>query len=138
VLICYESIFPAQSRALRRNGADLILNITNDAWFGRSLAPWQHEAHMTLRAIETRAGVVRAANTGISSYIDPLGRVHGATGLFVPAAKTYRAQTTDIRTPFVRVGDWVGWLCIVAAALLVLFRWKQARDERTTSATVIS
>ena len=138
VLICYESIFPAQSRALRRNGADLILNITNDAWFGRSLAPWQHEAHMTLRAIETRAGVVRAANTGISSYIDPLGRVHGATGLFVPAAKTFRAQTTDIRTLFVRVGDWVGWLCIAGAALLVVFGWKRGRDDRTISTTVTS
>jgi apolipoprotein N-acyltransferase len=120
VLICYESIFPAQSRALRRNGADIILNITNDAWFGRSLAPWQHEAHMMLRAIETRAGVVRSANTGISSYIDPLGRIHGATGLFVPAARTYRAQTTDIRTLYVRVGDWIGWLAVAAAALLVL------------------
>jgi apolipoprotein N-acyltransferase len=119
VLICYESIFPAQARALRRNGADLLLNITNDAWFGRSVAPWQHEAHMMLRAIETRSGVVRAANTGISAYIDPLGRAHGATGLFVPAARVYRAETSDARTLFVASGDWVGWGCIAAAAVLV-------------------
>jgi apolipoprotein N-acyltransferase len=64
--------------------------------------------------------VVRSANTGISSYIDPLGRIHGATGLFVPAARTYRAQTTDIWTLYVRVGDWIGWLAIAGAALLVL------------------
>jgi apolipoprotein N-acyltransferase len=64
---------------------------------------------------------VRSANTGISSYIDPLGRIHGATELFVPAARTYRAQTTDIRTPFVRLGDWIGWICVAAAALFVLY-----------------
>jgi apolipoprotein N-acyltransferase len=119
VLICYESIFPAQARAMRRNGADLILNITNDAWFGRSVAPWQHEAHMMLRAIETRAAVVRSANTGISTYIDPLGRSHGATELFVPAARVYRAQTSDARTPFVALGDWVGWGCVIGSAVLV-------------------
>ena len=130
VLICYESIFPAQSRALRRNGADIILNITNDAWFGRSLAPWQHEAHMMLRAIETRAGVVRSANTGISSYIDPLGRIHGATELFVPAARTYRAQTTDIRTLFVRIGDWLGWLCVVSAAFFLALGTRRTKTLR--------
>jgi apolipoprotein N-acyltransferase len=131
VLICYESIFPAQSRALRRNGADVILNITNDAWFGRSIAPWQHEAHMTLRAIENRVGVVRSANTGISSYIDPLGRIHGATELFVPATRTYRAQTTDIRTLFVRAGDWSGWLCVAGAAFFLLYDRSRRRPART-------
>ena len=137
VLICYESIFPAQSRALRRNGADIILNITNDAWFGRSLAPWQHEAHMMLRAIENRAGVVRSANTGISSYIDPLGRIHGATELFVSAARTYRAQTTDIRTPFVRFGDWIGWICVAAAAFFLLYpRLTRPRRNRTPEGNV--
>ena len=134
VLICYESIFPAQSRALRRNGADLILNITNDAWFGHSLAPWQHEAHMMLRAIETRAGVVRSANTGISSYIDPLGRIHGATEIFVPATRTYRAETTDARTLFVRIGDWIGWLCVAGAALLVGYDRSRRRSTGTHAA----
>lgn len=122
VLICYESIFPSQSRALRQNGADLLLNITNDAWFGRSIAPWQHQAHMMLRAIETRAGVVRSANTGISSYIDPLGRAHGETGLFVPAAPVYRAQTTDATSPYMLLGDWVGWGSIVASGVAVMRR----------------
>jgi apolipoprotein N-acyltransferase len=133
VLICYESIFPAQARALRRNGADVLLNITNDAWFGRSVAPWQHEAHMMLRAIETRSGVVRAANTGISVYIDPVGRTHGATPLFVPAARVYNAQTSDARTLFVALGDWVGWGCIVASLVLVLMAVRQRRAERARS-----
>jgi apolipoprotein N-acyltransferase len=123
VLICYESIFPSLSRQYRRDGATVILNITNDAWFGRSLAPYQHEAHLALRAIENRVGIVRAANTGISGYVDPLGRQHGLTGLFVPAVRTFTAETTDIRTLYVILGDWVGWLCVAGtAALLVIAR----------------
>ena len=94
VLICYESIFPQLSRRYRRAGADLIVNMTNDAWFGRAMAPYQHEAHLRLRAIENRVGIVRAANTGISEYVDPLGRSHGATRLFVSAAPVPRPSTT--------------------------------------------
>ena len=130
VLICYESIFPSQARALRRNGADVLLNITNDAWFGRSVAPWQHEAHMRLRAIETRAAVVRSANTGISSYIDPLGREHGATELFVPAVRTYRVRTSDAKTLFLASGDWVGWASVLASAVLAVLAGLAARRRR--------
>ena len=134
VLICYESIFPSHARAMRRNGADLLLNITNDAWFGRSVAPWQHEAHMMLRAIETRSGVIRSANTGISAYIDPLGRSHGATGLFVPAARVYQAQTSDARTAYVALGDWVGWGCVIASAVLVGIAVKRRRERQRIAA----
>ena len=119
VLICYESIFPQRSRAYRRDGADLILNITNDAWFGRTLAPYQHEAHLRLRAIENRVGIVRSANTGISEYVDPLGRAYGATALFVAATPTYLAETTDVTTLFVRLGDWVGLLSALATIALI-------------------
>ena len=125
VLICYESIFPAISREYRREGAVLIVNITNDAWFGRSLAPWQHIAHLSLRAIENRVGIVRAANTGISGYIDPLGRLHGATDIFTAAQGTYAAATSDARTLFVMVGDWVGMLSVLATAGLLATIWRR-------------
>ena len=120
VLICYESIFPEISREYRRRGADVLLNITNDAWFGRSLAPYQHEAHLALRAIETRMSVVRSANTGISGYIDPLGRIPHHTGLFEARAETYQAETTSIITPYVRFGDWLGMLSLIATTVGVL------------------
>ncbi len=119
VMICYESIFPGLARTYRRAGADLLLNITNDAWFARTSAPYQHESHLRLRAIETRAGVVRAANTGISEYIDPLGRAHGATALFVPAVRTYDVATTHVRTFYVEWGDWMGAACAIAALAVV-------------------
>jgi apolipoprotein N-acyltransferase len=121
VLICYESIFPSLARDYRRDGATVLVNITNDAWFGRSLAPWQHEAHLALRAIENRVGIVRAANTGISSYVDPLGRIHGETELFTAAAGSYTAETTDIRTLYTMLGDWIGWLAV--ATTLGLLAW---------------
>ena len=98
------------------------MNITNDAWFGQGLAPYQHEAHLHLRAIENRVGIVRAANTGISEYIDPLGRSHGATKLFVSAARIYDAQTTSIHPLAVRWGDWLGGACVLLTAGVLLVR----------------
>jgi apolipoprotein N-acyltransferase len=129
VLICYESIFPQRAREFRREGANLIVNITNDAWFGKSLAPYQHEAHLALRAIENRVGIVRAANTGISAYIDPLGQIHGETQLDVAASRVYDAQTTEVITLYTRVGDWLGSLAVlatVAGLLWVRFRRRAA------------
>lgn len=119
VLICYESIFLQRSRFYRRHGASFLVNITNDAWFGRSIAVYQHEAHLALRAIENRVGVVRDANTGISEYIDPLGRSHGATDLFVPATRTYIVQTTTVYGLYERLGDWVGTLSVLATLILL-------------------
>lgn len=117
-LICYESIFPGLSRQYRRDGAEFLVNLSNDAWFGTGLAPYQHFAHLTLRAIENRVGVVRAANTGFSGYIDPLGRVRARTALYTTAAATYEVETTSIRTPYVRFGDWVGLLALAATIVL--------------------
>ena len=121
VMICYESIFSPLARHYRRNGADFLVNITNDAWFGRdtwwsrSSALWQHPAHLVMRAIETRMGVARSANTGVSEIVDPLGRVSRATPLFEPAAFVADVMTTDGRTVYVRFGDTVGWGSAIAA-----------------------
>jgi apolipoprotein N-acyltransferase len=125
VLICYESIFPQRSRTFRREGANLIVNITNDAWFGKSLAPYQHEAHMALRAIENRVGIVRAANTGISAYIDPLGRIQGETQLDVADSRVYNAQTTNVMTLYVRIGDWLGSIALLAT--IIGLAWARMR-----------
>lgn len=126
VLICYESIFENLSRGYRRRGADFLVNITNDAWFGRSTAPYQHAAHLVMRAIETRAGIARAANTGVSEFVDPLGRQHALTGLFVESLVTRELMTTDVRTPYVRWGDLPGGLSLVLAVLLALYAWRRS------------
>ena len=83
VLICYEVIFPSLSCRYRRLGADFLVNITNDAWFGRTGAPYQHFSMAVFRAIENRVALVRAANTGISGIISPIGYIQAKTPLFV-------------------------------------------------------
>ena len=123
VLICYESIFADRSRRYRREGAEFVVNMTNDAWFGRheprwsrTSALWQHPAHLIMRAVENRMGVVRSANTGISGLVDPLGRFHRRTGLFREAAFAGTVYTSDQVTVFTEWGDWVG----TGSALLAL------------------
>lgn len=127
VLVCYESIFPGLSRTYRRRGANLLVNITNDAWFGRERPWWsrtsalyQHPAHLVMRAIENRIGVARAANTGISLFVDPRGRIHEATPLFEPATRHMAVQTTDELTVYARFGDVVGWMSALSVVALML------------------
>src|SRR5207245_9675459 len=74
-LFCYDGVFPALTRRFVDGGADFLVNITNDAWYGRTSAPYQHLAQVTFRAIENRVPLVRSANTGISAFIDPDGRI---------------------------------------------------------------
>jgi apolipoprotein N-acyltransferase len=137
VLICFESIFSGLSRGYRLQGADFLVNITNDAWFGRegwwwslSGALWQHPSHLVLRAIENRVGIARVGNTGISATLDPLGRVHDATQLFKPAIFTADVPTTDGLTLFARVGDVVGWIAALAAAVGVVLPGLGRRSRR--------
>jgi apolipoprotein N-acyltransferase len=121
VMICYESAFEELARAYRRAGADYLVNITNDAWFGRTSAPYQHASHLVLRAIETRMGIARAANSGISEFVDPLGHAYDETGLDTAAAIADLLRTSDVRTIYVRVGDWVGLFSVLA--MLGLGAW---------------
>jgi apolipoprotein N-acyltransferase len=86
VLICFEAIFPGLTRTQSLQGADIIVNLTNDAWFGRTSAPHQHLAMSVFRAVESRLPLVRAANTGISAFIDPKGRIKHRSELFEEAA----------------------------------------------------
>ncbi|HSH45041.1 MAG TPA: apolipoprotein N-acyltransferase [Longimicrobiales bacterium] len=137
VLICFESTFADLSREYRADGADFLVNITNDAWygdagpFGRTVALWQHPAHMVLRAIETRAGVVRAANTGFSLLIDPLGRVRASTDLFSRTTLAGPVLTTDVTPLYIRWGDWLPRLSLLAGlALLGLAASKRVWQHR--------
>lgn len=131
VIICYESAFEDLPRKYRARGADFLVNVTNDAWFGRTSAPRQHASHLVLRAIETRMGIARAANSGISEFLDPLGHAYAATELGQETVVADRLRTSDVTTLYVRWGDWVGLLCVLStlgfATALVVNRW-QARS----------
>jgi apolipoprotein N-acyltransferase len=129
VVICYESVFEDLARSYRRAGADFLVNITNDAWYGRTAGPYQHAAHLVMRAIETRMGIARAANDGISEFVDPLGRTYAETGLEQQATVADRLRSSDVVPLYVRLGDWVGALCVLAtigfAGTLAAQHWKR-------------
>ncbi len=118
VIVCYESVFEDLPRRYRRAGADFLVNVTNDAWYGRTTAPLQHASHLILRAIETRMGVARAANDGVSEFIDPLGRISHPSQRQIQTVVTGRLRTSDVRSLYVRLGDWVGVLTVLATLAL--------------------
>jgi len=125
-LICFESAFSSHARRFRLEGADFLVNVTNDAWFGRkewytlTAALWQHPAHLVMRAIENRIGVARAANTGISLFVDPRGHVYEQTELFQRGSLGATLYTTDTLTLYARTGDVVGTLAVVFTVLVLV------------------
>ncbi len=130
VLICYELIFPYLSRAEVKNGAGLLVNITNDAWYGKTSAPYQHFSMAVFRAVENRRALVRAANTGISGFIDPSGRITASTPLFEDAAMTRDIPILNEKTLYTRFGDLFAFICLAAAALTLIINTKISKRRR--------
>ena len=127
VSICYEIIFPDLIRQAVKNGAHFLINITNDAWFGKSPASYQHISMGALRAVENRVPIIRAANTGVSGTIDANGTLRHETELFVEAAKiTKITPRQGGLTFYTTYGDVFSWLCLFATGLLaILSRGKE-------------
>jgi apolipoprotein N-acyltransferase len=115
VAICFEGIFPQLVRQFFDRGGQYLVNITNDAWFGKSSAPLQHFSILALRAVENRAYIVRAANTGISGFIDPLGRILGSTSIFVTDFLVQTIHLGGAKSFYSEYGDIFSWLCIIVA-----------------------
>ncbi len=116
-LICFEDIFPDLARGLVKNNAGFLVNITNDAWFGRSSAAYQHAQASIFRAVENRVNVIRAANTGLSCFIDQKGRVVSKVSadgkdLFIDGFKAHEIVLSRTRTVYTAYGDVFAYLCI--------------------------
>jgi apolipoprotein N-acyltransferase len=120
VVICYEVIFPNLVRDFAEAGADFMVTITNDAWFGDSAAPYQHFGMVVLRAVENRRAFARAANTGISGFIDPQGRILSATKIFEEAAISGRIPLERRLTFYSRYGDVFAYACVIITAIFFL------------------
>jgi len=115
-LICYESCYPDLSRALVRAGAEMIVIITNDAWYEQTAGPAQHELEAIFRAVETRRWVARCANTGISCFVSPTGRIEEETRLAGDAAIRHAVRGVKELTFYARWGDLFAWLMVAVAA----------------------
>ena len=124
-LICYEAIFPADLGA-RDDRPGWIVNLTNDGWFGISTGPYQHLAQARLRAIEQGLPVVRAANTGISAVIDPLGRIVARLGLGIEGVLDSTLPAAIAPTIYARFGD-IPAAVIVAVGLIFVVRRRVAK-----------
>jgi apolipoprotein N-acyltransferase len=124
VAICYESVYPGLSQQFVDDGSQLLATITNDAWFGRSSAAYQHFEMGALRAIEQGRYLIRAANTGITGAVDPYGRVLARTALFEPAVVTVDVHLRNDRTIYSHVGDVVAWASLIGTAWLMLLSFR--------------
>jgi len=120
VAVCYEVVFPGHATAASRAGAEILVTLTNDGWYGFSWAPAQHFAHVRLRAAEQRRWFARAALTGISAFVDPYGRVHSSLGVGEQGLLVDDLQPITKLTPRARWGDWWAVLCAIGAAILLV------------------
>jgi apolipoprotein N-acyltransferase len=133
-LICYEDILPGFTRRTVDLDPNLLVNITNDAWFGKTFEPYQHLALSVFRSVENRLEMVRAVNTGVSAHIDAAGRVRSLLPAVDPATEPapakllVEAALLDRGGLYRHVGDLFAWLCTVALAALG-FRPPRPRSE---------
>jgi apolipoprotein N-acyltransferase len=122
--ICYEIVYPQITRTQIRNGADVLVTITNDAWYDGTSAPAQHLWQARLRAVEGDRYLLRAATTGISAFVDPAGRMLQSIPMGGEGIIYAQFQRRTGTTPYVRFGDWFAWLAC-AVVLIGVVRKKQ-------------
>jgi apolipoprotein N-acyltransferase len=126
-VICYEIIFPDLVRRFVDNGAEIITTVTNDAWFGNTSAPYQHFSMAIFRAVENRVPVARAANTGISGFIDAQGHILGSSRIFTQAHLTLTIVPGNEKTFYTRFGDLFSYACVLAS--LIMLAWTPKKNS---------
>jgi apolipoprotein N-acyltransferase len=124
VMICYEGILPEAARMYKNAAAELLVNITNDAWFGTTSAPYQHLSMSIFRAVETRLYLVRAANTGISAIVDPTGKILAQTEIFKKDEIHGNIKFIAMSSFYARYGDLLVWACFMCLVIFFLWRLK--------------
>ena len=135
VLICFEAIFPELARGLARDGATIFVNITNDAWFGMSSAPYQHLSMAVFRTVENRRPMIRAANTGFSAFIGPTGAILSKSNLF--AEEVLENSITPAPPPltfYSRFGDLFAVTLVVISSIHTLYSFWMRRRRITGQA----
>ncbi|HKV62543.1 MAG TPA: apolipoprotein N-acyltransferase [Candidatus Acidoferrum sp.] len=127
VFICYEAIYAGEVRRFAAAGAQLLINISNDGWFGRSAAAEQHLRMVRVRAAENRRWIVRTTNNGFTVSIDPYGRIYQPLLPDVRAAVDLPYDFRSDQTVYTRFGDWFAWLCVLVSVILVALTFRKAK-----------
>ncbi len=133
-LICYEDLVAGMPRATTNAGADFLVTILNDAWYGNSPAPHQHQALALWRTLETRRYLLRGSNTGVTSILDAAGRVVDEGGLFTEETIVGDVAQLDIESVYARIGDVFAWSLVATGALwlaAVVFNDRRSRQSRS-------
>jgi apolipoprotein N-acyltransferase len=133
VFICYEAIYPGEVRRFAAGGAQLLINISNDGWFGRSAAAEQHLRMARVRAVENRRWLVRATNNGLTVSVDPYGRIFELLSPDVRAAADLPYDFRTDQTIYTRFGDWFAWLCVLVSVILVTVTFRKASGGRSVT-----
>jgi len=134
-LICYEDLLPQLSRQfVKETKANLLVNLTNDAWYGRSVAPWQHARLAQWRAIETRRTLVRVTNTGVTALINAKGEIQTTLPIFSKAVLKTEVEILEGETFYVRYGDWFAWSVTVVSLAIIAVYWKRRRRGVSSAA----
>ncbi len=131
VMICYEDIIPAFGRKLAKEDPHVIINVTNDAWFGKTAEPYLHLALASFRSVETRKWLLRSTNTGVSAFIDANGRLREASSIYDAEGISYEvAMMTGGPTLYVMIGDVIGYLAVaMLAGLFVMARRREDEGD---------
>ena len=133
-LICYEAIFPEFVQQFAKKGANLLVMITNDGWFGKSTGPYHHAEMARMRAIECGIPIARSANSGISMFVDAYGRIGARTGLYERTMITQEIYPVNLETIYTKWGAWLVKLCFLIAScslVWVIFRKFQIRYTKS-------
>lgn len=117
--ICYEAVFPNMVRRFTAGGAELLINISNDGWFGRSSAPAQHLMMARVRAVENRRWLLRDTNNGFTVSVDPYGRIVAQLATDIRGQLDAPYDFRSDLTPYARFGDWFAWLCVIVSLVLL-------------------
>ena len=137
VLICYESVFPGEVRQFADQGAQVLVNLSNDGWYGDSGAYAQHLNQTRMRAIENDRWLLSATNTGVTASIDPYGRTVARLPRKERGALVAPYAITSLTTFYTRHGDWFCWLCAIisAAALVTRFALRTKKDKKAEASS---
>jgi len=125
VFICYESIFGDDIRHFAADGAEVLVNISDDGWYGDSSAPWEHLDMVRMRAIENQRWVLRATNTGITVAVDPSGRITESMPRHIRGSLLVHFGYRSDLSFYTMHGDWFGWLCALVSAVVLLLTYSK-------------